>query len=192
MRNLSLIVLVIIQFCCFNPLTAQDNNSEEAQKAWQEYMTPGEMHSMLAKMAGEWNAKVSMWNDPAGEPIVSEGTISSEMILGGRYLQSKHTGSYMGMPMNGIALEGYDNSMNKFVNTWIDNFGTGIMVSEGDYNPDTKEMTYHGKMTDPMGGAEIKTRQVMKMIDDNNAIFEMYMMMGGQEVKSMEMVYTRK
>ena len=46
-----------------------------------------------------------MWNDPAGEPMMSEGTVVSEMIMDGRYLQSKHTGSYMGMPMHVLAVE---------------------------------------------------------------------------------------
>lgn len=187
-----MILVGVLLFCSISTIVAQDHNSEEAQKAWQEYMAPGDMHSVLARVAGEWNAKVSMWNDPTGEPMVSEGTVSSEMILGGRYLQSTHTGTYMGMPMNGIALEGYDNSKKKFVSTWIDNFGTGIMVSEGDYNSETKETVYHGKMTNPMGGGEIITKQVMKMIDDDNAVFEMFMVMDGQEVKSMEIVYTRK
>jgi hypothetical protein len=98
----------------------------------------------------------------------------------------------MGMPMHGLATEGYDNVKKKFISTWLDNFGTGIMISEGEYNSETKEIVYHGKMTDPIGSGDIKTRQVMKMIDDNNSIFEMYMMMGGQEVKSMEIEYTRK
>lgn len=124
--------------------------------------------------------------------MVSEGSVSSEMILGGRYLRSVHSGTYMGMPMNGIALEGYDNAKGKFVSTWIDNFGTGIFISKGHYNSETKETVYHGKMSDPMTNSELKTKQVMRMIDDNNAIFEMYIMMGGQEVKSMEIVYTRK
>lgn len=190
MRYLTIIPAVILLFICLTTLSAQDYNSEEAQKAWQESMTPGEMHAMLAKAAGKWRAKVIMWNDPASEPMVSEGTVESEMIMGGRYLQSKHTGSYMGMPMHGLAIEGYDNVKKKFVNTWVDNFGTGIMVSEGEYDPEKKETVYYGIITNPMGG-EIKTRQVMRMIDDDNSVFEMYMNMNGQEFKSMQVEYTR-
>jgi len=191
MRYFIFSTLLIFLLCCSAPVSAQDYDSEQAQKAWEEAMTPGEMHALLAKIAGEWNAKVKMWNDPAGEPMVSDGTVKSEMIMDGRYLQSKHTGSMMGMPMHGLALEGYDNVRKKYISTWIDNFGTGIMISEGDYNPESNEILYHGKMTDPMSGEEIKTRQVMKMIDDNNFTFQMYMDMGGQEVKMMEIEYTR-
>jgi hypothetical protein len=189
MRNFLFGTLVTFS-CLIGPLSAQDYNSDEAQQAWQKAMTPGEMHTMLAKMAGEWNAKITMWNDPASEPMVSEGSVVSEMIMGGRYLQSKHTGNMMGMLMHGLAIEGYDNVKEKFISTWVDNFGTGIMISEGEYDPEKEEIIYHGKMTDPMGG-EIKTRQVMKMINDNNAVFEMFMIMNGQEVKSMHVEYSR-
>jgi hypothetical protein len=190
MRYIIFSAVLIFSLLCLSPLYAQDYNSEEAQKAWQEAMTPGEMHALLAKAAGKWKAKITMWNDPASEPLISEGTVESEMILGGRYLQSKHTGTFMDMPMHGLAIEGYDNVKKKFINTWVDNFGTGIMISEGEYDAEKNEMVYHGNMTSPMGG-EIKTRQVMKMIDDDNSVFEMYMMMNGQEFKSMRVEYTR-
>ncbi len=190
MRHLLYKLTVILLFVCLTSITAQDYNGEEAQKAWQEAMTPGEMHEMLTKYAGKWKVTVQMWNDPAGEPMVSEGTVESEMIMGGRYLQSKHTTEMMGMPMQGMAVEGYDNVKKKFISTWIDNFGTGIMISEGEYDPETKEVVYHGNMTNPMGG-DIKTRQVMKMTDEDNAVFEMFMDMNGQEVKSMHVEYTR-
>ena len=45
-------------------LTAQD---DAASKAWMAYMTPGEMHQMLAKDDGEWNAEITLWMAP-GEP----------------------------------------------------------------------------------------------------------------------------
>lgn len=186
------IVPVLLLLCLSSAIVAQDYDSEAAQKAWQEAMTPGEMHAMLAKAEGEWNATITMWNDPTAEPMISEGTVVSEMIMDGRYLQSKHTSTFMGMPMHGMAIEGYDNAKKKFINTWIDNFGTGIMISEGDYDPESKQMVYYGSMTSPMDGSAIKTRQTMKMIDDDNSVFEMFMEMGGQEVKSMNIKYTRK
>ena len=75
MRKLSFLLVGVLLFCSISTIVAQDHNSEEAQKAWQEYMAPGDMHSVLARVAGEWNAKVSMWNDPTGEPMVSGSRI---------------------------------------------------------------------------------------------------------------------
>ncbi len=72
-------------------LNAQDEMSAD-QKAWMDYMTPGPMHEMMAKSVGDWKTKNTFWMDPEGEPIVTEGNAKFEMILGGRYLKSTHTG----------------------------------------------------------------------------------------------------
>ena len=136
-----LLLGAILFVCCFTSITAQDPNSEEYQKAWQEAMAPGEMHAMLARAAGEWKTKATMWMDPNAEPMVSEGSVSSEMILGGRYLRSTHKGNFMGMPMDGIAIEGYNNIKKKFINTWIDVINLTAQHCTG--NP----MPYHRKIS---------------------------------------------
>ena len=35
----------------------------------------------------------------------------------------------MGMPFNGLSLEGYDNAKKEFTSIWIDNMGTGTSIS---------------------------------------------------------------
>src|SRR4028118_1807600 len=96
------------------------------------------------------------------------------------------------MPFQGISTTGYDNARRVFVNTWIDNFGTGIMTSEGAYNAKTKSIEFKGMVTDPMaGGRQMPFRQVLTFIDDNNQRLEMYNMHQGKEFKSMEIVLTR-
>jgi hypothetical protein len=179
-------VLFLFSFSSLNVL-AQD---PDMMKAWQEYMTPGEMHKLLSDGVGEWKCTVSMWMDPSQPPNVSEGTAVTESLLGGRYFQTKFTGNYMGMPMNGIAVDGFDNAKKIFFSTWIDNFGTGIMYLEGKYDAVTKTTLLEGKMTNPMG-IEEKVKETIKYIDKNNAIMEMFMVQDGKEIKSMEIKYTR-
>ena len=51
-----------------------------------------------------------------------------------------------------MAVEGYDNVKKKFLASWIDNMGTGIMNLEGTYDAATKSLTYHAEyepMPDP-------------------------------------------
>ncbi len=33
----------------------------------------------------------------------------------------------MGMPFEGMGIDGYDNLAKQYVSTWVDNMGTGIM-----------------------------------------------------------------
>lgn len=60
------------------------------------------------------------------------------MILGGRYQQSMHTGSFNGMPFEGISLVGYDNTKKVFMSSWADNMGTGSMYMEGTWDQTPK------------------------------------------------------
>jgi len=186
--------LIIFAVSLFNISTtfAQEGGEQSAEMlAWMEYMTPGPMHEMMAKTTGEWNVNTKFWMDPAGEPMETEGKATVEMILGGRYMKSTHTGTMMGMPFEGINLQGYDNASGEFTAIWIDNMGTGISVSKGKYDEATNSINFEGSMFDPMKKEDMNFRQVVKIIDDNHHLFEMYMNYNGQQFKSMVVEYTR-
>jgi len=171
---------------------AQEGGEQSAEmQAWMEYMTPGPMHEMMAKTVGEWNVNTKFWMDPAGEPMETKGSAIVEMILGGRYMQSTHTGTMMGMPFEGISLQGYDNSTGEFTSIWIDNMGTGFSISKGKYDEATHSINFEGSMLDPITKKDMDFRQVVKTIDDNHFLFEMYMNYDGKEFKSMVVDYTR-
>lgn len=180
--------VVALMIMATSTSVAQD---EASQKAWMEYMTPGDMHKMLAKEDGEWNEEVTMYN-PNGETTTFKATVTNSMILGGRYQVNKHVGDFNGMPFEGIGTTAYDNSRKVFINSWIDNMGSGMMVLEGTWDPATKTIVYRGKTNDPATGKEIKVRHVVKYIDDNTQHIEMYDERGGTEAKSMEIKLTRK
>ena len=172
-------------------LFSQDEDMAAQQQAWMDYMTPGPMHEMMAKTAGDWKTTIKFWMDPAAEPMVTEGTSKAEMILGGRYLKETSNSTVMGMPMEGMSITGYDNFTKEFTSIWIDNMGTGTTIAKGTYDEETKTITLHGSMVDPMTGKDTKYRQVLNIIDDNHHTFEMFVDHDGQEVKNMEVDYTR-
>jgi len=166
--------------------------TEAEQKAWMAYMTPGTVHQMVAKSDGDWNADVTMWMSPGAAPTKSTAACTNKMILGGRYQETKYTGTMMGMPFEGMGLLAYDNAKKVFITTWIDNMGTGLMHLEGPWDESTRSINFTGKSVDPTTGKDMDVRQVFKWIDDNNQQLEMYMQMNGQEVKTMEIKLTRK
>jgi len=168
---------------------AQQGDQAEMMKKWQEYMTPGPAHQQLAKMAGNWKATVTQYM--GGQESKSEGTATYEMVLGGRYLQASFKGTMMGMPFEGMELDAYDNATKEYISVWLDNFGTGVMVMKGKWDDKTQLLTYWGSMVDPMTGKDAKMKNVMKALDDNNVTFEMYAVNDGQEVKQMQIDYTR-
>ncbi len=166
--------------------------TEAEMKAWTDYMTPGMPHEMLAKSDGEWTGITTMWMAPGAPPQTMEGTMNNKMILGGRYQYSTYTGTMMGMPFEGISIVGYDNAQKKYVSTWIDNMGTGIMNMTGTWDDESNSITFTGNMIDPLTGKDCQVREVFKIIDDNNHVMEMYDNKTGTETKSMEIKFTRK
>jgi len=159
-------------------------------------------HKLLADLAGTWNYTVKMWMnpDPSAKPEVSNGTAVRKSMMDGRYFIMDVTGK-MQMPgpdgkkkemtFKGTGIEGYDNVKQKFVGTWIDNMGTGIMMAEGTYDPAAKTFTYTGEY-EAIPGMKQKIREVVKIVDKDHHTFEWYEDRGGQEAKTMEISYTRK
>ncbi len=158
-----------------------------------------ENHKLLAQLAGTWTSDVTMWMAPGAPAMKSKGTVVREPIMGGRYFAADFTGT-MKLPgedgkmkdfdFKGTSIEGYDNVKKKFVSTWCDNMGTGIIMSEGTYDPATKTFTYSAEM-EMMPGMKTKVREVVKIVDANHHSFEWYEDRGGQEAKTMEIDYTR-
>ena len=144
------------------------------------------------KMAGNWNAKSKMWEYPGAPMTELAATATSEMIMGGRYLVMRFSGTFQGMPFEGMNITGYDNYKQMYNNLWVDNFGTGFYLSTGTCNPDGSECTDMGFWSDPIHG-DYQVRQITRIIDDNTFTMEMYMLeQGKDEFKSMEITYTRK
>jgi hypothetical protein len=170
-------------------------DSATAMKAWMDYATPGEPHKALAKSDGNWTAETSMWMEPDKPAMTSTGASTNKMILGGRYQMAEHKGSFMGMPFEGVAITGYDNHKKKYVSTWIDNMGTGIMQMEGTWDEASKTMTMEGQMDDiTREGRKCEMKEIFKIIDDDHHVMEMYGpdQKTGKQYKTMEIKYTRK
>ncbi len=196
MKTAQKLLLAVALLSC-NASFAQ-NGSEgsktlsDMEKAWMQYMQPGEMHAMLAKSNGMWTEQMEMWMAPGQPSVASTATVSNKMILGGRYQQGNHVGKVQGMPFEGISTVGYDNAKKKFISTWVDNMGTGVMYAEGDWNDNEKSIEFKGKQVDPLSGNELPWRETFRIIDNDTQQMEMYMTTpDGQEYKSMSILLKR-
>ncbi|MEJ5993671.1 DUF1579 domain-containing protein [Pedobacter sp. Du54] len=171
--------------------TAKPVDTAAMNKAWADYMTPGDSHKMLAKADGRWDAEISFYYNP-DSPSVNKVVCESKMILGGRYQQSTYKGSIDGIPFEGINTLAYDNARKIYISTWVDNMGTGIMYMEGTYDAATKTMNFKGKATDVVSGNDIALREVFKMVDDKTQAMEMYETKDGKEMKTMSILLKKK
>ena len=162
---------------------------------------PNENHKLLAELVGSWDCKITLWmGGPGAPPSVSSGTAVRKPIMDGRYF-IMDTVATMDMPgpdgkvhpveYKGMELDGYDNMKGKFFSTWIDSMGTGMLMSEGSYDPASKTFTYRSE-EEMMPGKKTKMRAAVKVIDKDHHVFEWYEDQGGKERKAMEITYTRQ
>ena len=162
-----------------------------AEKAWAAFMTPGAAHSYMARFVGSWIIETRFWHAPGQPPEVSRSRADYAMILGGRYLQSRYTGTSMGPPFEGMGLEGFDNARREYISVWVDNMSTGVVVARGHLQEDARTIVYHGTRTDPLTGGEVSFRSVWESVDANRWRFEMFERQGDREVKTMAMTAVR-
>lgn len=173
--------------------TAQQLSPEEMEARWLKASTPSEGHKQLKPLVGNWNTKAKMWMTPDAPPQESKGTASHQWVLGGRFIKEDYKGSFHGKPFQGVGLLGYDNTQERFVNTWTDSMSTGIMVSEGKYDSEKKELRMTGEYTCPMTGETRAPLLVTRIESDKKHVFEMYEKdENGKEYKALEITYTRK
>jgi len=164
-----------------------------------ELAKPGPNHKLLLHSVGTWNYAMKWWMDPGAPPTESSGTAKFREAMGGRYLISE----YLGMaPMpgpdgkmtpqefKGLGTDAFDNAKKKFVSTWIDNMGTGIMMAIGTYDAKTKTITYLSEY-EMMPGKITKMRQTVKFEDDDHTVYEFFEIQDGKDVKNMEIKATR-
>ena len=179
-----------------HPMRAQETASPEQQammEKWASYATPGEAHARLAEAAGDWEWTSTFWMDPTTPPQTSSGTSRGEMMLGGRYLAEQVRGDMWGQTFEGRSLTGYDNHTKEYTSVWIDNMGTGVMVTRGKIDPATGDLVMTGTVDDFMDGKKKAVRTVTKHVDKDTTRFEMYMEgADGKEFKTMELVSKRK
>ncbi|HEV8695109.1 MAG TPA: DUF1579 domain-containing protein [Lysobacter sp.] len=161
--------------------------------AWQKAATPGDAHKQLvAQFEGTWTTKQTMWMDPSKPPTSESGKSVNTPVFGGRQLRMDYNSQFMGQPFEGVGYTGYDNVKGKYVSSWMDNMSTGLFVSEGDYDAASKTYTYHAQMPDPMKpGTMVPMRDVVRVVDNDHHVFEMYETRDGKEVKTMQIEYAR-
>jgi Protein of unknown function (DUF1579) len=129
-----------------------------------------------------------------GAPLTeSTGTSENKMILGGRYLEQRYEGTMMGGPFSGIGVTAFDNYKKKFVSTWVDSMGTGIMMMTGTFDKAGKIITSWGMMDDPAAKKTMKAKTAVTIVDADHHTYESWHTgPDGKMIKDLEVSYSRK
>ena len=191
MRAPSSIIACAFLLPLIAPGTAPAQEADADMAAYIAAAAPGEQHEWLAGMAGEFDVTTKMWFDPAAEPVESTSRHEAHMGLGGRYLMDHYEGSMLGTAFEGVGITGYDNTLGKFVSSWIDNMGTGILNSVGEMD-DEGRLVMVGEFTDPVTGQTAGLKSITWKTD-TGYVSELYNILpDGTEYRSMVLTAERK
>jgi hypothetical protein len=170
-------------------LTAQAQQKDP----WLDYMTPNEVHQLFKTYTGDFDMEITMWPEEGKDPIKVKVASAQQMILGGRFLELRQSGTMMGMDYQSTTTIGY-NTVSKAVDLiTINNMGTGILSLSGSWNPEIKEAVVSGQMISPGEKKVIKIRQVIHFPNKNTISIENYDQAEGQPArKTVAYTLTRK
>jgi Protein of unknown function (DUF1579) len=156
---------------------------------------PTAEHKIVTADEGTWDATIKSFENRDSEPVVSKGVEINTVVTGGLWLSSVFKGDFGGMAFEGHGQFGYDTNKKKYVGTWIDSMSPSLTVLEGNYDPETKTMTYTGDGICPIDGTKLSHKMVTTIKSDGSRLFTLYMtgtLTGGKEAKAMQVEYTKR
>ena len=118
-----------------------------AQQTQEDYTDPAVQHEQLAKYQGKWQVALSMGS--GDDALKFDGTATSEMTIGGRFLQIDYETKSGPQPMNGTFILGFDRRNSTYQLISMDSWGTYILSASGKrQGEDTIKLT--AKDDDPL------------------------------------------
>jgi hypothetical protein len=148
-------------------------SEQEMMAQWQAAMTPSAGHARLMPMVGTWRATTTFTMAPGAPAQVSTGTSVHRLVLGGRHLEQNYKGTSMGMPFEGMGFTGYDNVQKRYVGTWMDTFGTGVMNSVSVGRPTDERIDFVCEAIEPSGQKKVFDA-IIRVRDHAHHSYEMW------------------
>lgn len=130
-------------------------DEQAMMQQWKAAMTPSAGHARLMPMVGTWRTETTFTMEPGAPEQVTDGKSVHRLVLGGRYLEQVYKGTSMGMPFEGMGFTGFDNVQQRYVGTWMDTFGTGMMTSISTGRPADDKIEFVCEAVEPSGKKRI-------------------------------------
>ena len=157
------------------------------------YANPTKAHDFLKTYVGKFDVEVKQYEKPGSQAMVSKGTMTGELIYGGRFAVCHFEGQMMETPFQGMQLMGYDLFQNKYVGLWIDSMGTAFYHTMGSLDAMGKVLTETGMWPNPMTGGSDKVKIVTTIMSPGKYRWQMFRPgPDGKDYMAMELLYTKK
>ena len=160
-------------------------------------MKPGKEHEELARLVGTWDVEVRMGSGKQGG--VSNGSGTSRMKVGGRFLEIEYQARSDKSELEGIFSIGFDHRHQKYVLVAMDSFGTYFVTSQGTRDEKTGKIRMAGTDDNPTMKAMGYTKEFLHVLDqksDDEFDIEVWFVdtrtPARKEIKAMEFRFRRR
>lgn len=163
----------------------------EAMARVQALTQPNEHHARLARFLGTWTMETRIVGmDAPAEP----GEVTFSWLMEGRFLQSRGTGTLMGMPIESFSLFGYDAFKQSYCVTAVDSMDTDMLRAEGDFTQDGETLICYGTLDEYLTGEHDKmVKYVWRFEGDDAFTVEIHdLPIGETGTMVIEQTYRRK
>ena len=196
-RILLVTALVLIASVASYAEEMSDSLMQAKQMEFMQLQMPGPEHEQLSKLEGDWDMEIKFWMAPNTDPMSVNSTGTFKMILGGRFLEMRSSGTFMGQSMETLHILGFDRRSGNYISTGFDSQGTYSVSAEGKYDADKDIIVMYGEDYDAYWDFTQQYNFEVNIIDDNTftwaVIFLDERMAQGQDsFKMVEITYNRK
>jgi len=153
-------------------MTEAANNARDTQPSRDREMenaTPAAAHSRLGKLAGEYTTSTKFYMQPGAAPQETTGEARLWMTLDGRFLSEENTGTFMGQPLKGFRMLGYNNASKRYEGIWTYSMSTAIMTLNGTSSDGGKTVTLEA-VFDGEGGNKEKLNVTVRQTDEDHFV----------------------
>ena len=200
-KHVMLSLLVVFLATLVLSVSAREKNQEMAEEQkkmmelWKKYTFPGEKHKHIEYFVGEWESIIKSWPEPGKKFGVRTQEIKVESFFDGRFTKAhiKTDASDVGMLLETIVINGYDNYKQEFFSITLSKQRTDFYLATGKLDKTGKIRTDTTVRTDIFTGEEYRVKAITTIINRNKYTYEYYNIdPEGNEIKRMDITYTRK
>ena len=146
----------------------------DIQRRIAEAAQPGDEHALLATLAGEWHQVLKLRPAPGADVMTMEGTATSEMILGGRFLKTESSLHLPGVEGGSLSFLGFDRRSGEFTTIGMDTEGTYWVTAKGTVGERDEFITMSGEDYDPIFGHLQEYDFKIRFVDADTYITEIW------------------
>ncbi len=168
-------------------------NDAATAAALENAMTPGPGQKKLEFMVGTFDVKIRTWPTPSDRPVEDTAVMVANWVLDGRYVQMMLAGTVMGQPYSGIGYAGFDNTLQKYVATFMDTGSTGMEWYTGGFDASGKKAVLKGSIADAVTGKPSPVEMRLTLDAVGNHVTELWGMgLGSTMFRLMDLTYFKR